>query len=207
MNPPALAPIDRDLLPEETRGSGPTLLLADRESTLAETRHMLECEGFSVVASAISIEEALDAALKLKPELCLLATDLPGGGIAGVRELRRAGVRTDIAVLTPFANDGEAVAAIHAGADGYLPRRIAAAPLAAALRAIIRGEVVVPRGQTAALIQELRTATLSRHYGAVNRAVFYVPRFIGHLRRRRRSNMGFAEAWTSTRFRMREYKL
>jgi len=40
----------------------------------------------------------------------------------------------------------------------------------------------------------------------LNRAVFYIPRFRRHLRRRLRSGMPLGAAWQSTRIRMREYR-
>jgi len=42
-------------------------------------------------------------------------------------------------------------------------------------------------------------------YGFVNRTVYYVPRFMRHLRRRVRSNMSLGQAWRSARQRMQEY--
>ncbi|HWK17864.1 MAG TPA: hypothetical protein VNR66_10470 [Solirubrobacteraceae bacterium] len=43
--------------------------------------------------------------------------------------------------------------------------------------------------------------------GAVNAAVFYLPRFVRHYRRRRRSGMMLDEAWYSTRERLRAYRV
>ncbi|HLJ03381.1 MAG TPA: hypothetical protein VKT31_08060 [Solirubrobacteraceae bacterium] len=39
----------------------------------------------------------------------------------------------------------------------------------------------------------------------MNRTVYYVPRFMRHLRRRVRSNMSLGQAWRSARQRMQEY--
>ena len=43
-------------------------------------------------------------------------------------------------------------------------------------------------------------------YSWFNRAFFYVPRFMRHLRRRLKSHMRLGEAWHSARVRMLDYR-
>ncbi len=44
------------------------------------------------------------------------------------------------------------------------------------------------------------------HHSWFNRTVFYVPRFMRHLRRRLKSHMRFGDAWHSARLRMLDYR-
>jgi hypothetical protein len=47
---------------------------------------------------------------------------------------------------------------------------------------------------------------ISPHSGPLRRGMLYVPRFVHHLRRRLRSDMGLRHAWRSTRLRMEDYR-
>jgi hypothetical protein len=42
--------------------------------------------------------------------------------------------------------------------------------------------------------------------GRMQRGVLYMPRFVHHLRRRLRSDMGLGHAWHSARVRMHDYR-
>jgi DNA-binding NarL/FixJ family response regulator len=189
-------------------GNPPTILVADRQPVLAQTRQALEREGFAVVASAESADAAIEAATQTAPQLCVLAMDMPGGGLRAAREIHRAGLETEIAVVSDRANAFEALACIRAGANGYLPRDQSREPPAAALRAMLRGEAAVPRAFEAALAAEVRrsVAVAAETHGPINRAVFYVPRFLRHFRHRRRSGMPWGEAWHGAKMRLREYR-
>ncbi len=192
---------------EVSPGDPPTVLIADRQSALAQTRSALEREGFAVVASAESADGAIDAAARTTPQLCVLAMEMPGGGLRATREIHRAGLDTEIAVMSDDANALEALACIRAGANGYLPREAGREPPARALRALLSGEAAFPRAYGAALVAELRRSTLpGRTYGPINRTALYAPRFLRHLRRRRQSGLPFGEAWHSAKMRMREYR-
>lgn len=188
-------------------GSMPTVLLGERKAQLAGTRAAIEREGFHVVAAASSAAEAAQAARDSAPQLCLLSAELPGGAAHAVRRITEAGVQTQIAVLSGEADSREALACLRAGANGYLPRSESGAPASAALQALLRGEAAVPRTMTGMLLVELRRGSVSvRRHGPVNRALFYVPRLLKHLRRRLHSGMSLGEAWPSARARMYEYR-
>ena len=181
------------------------MLLADREPFLGERRAMLERAGFDVVASASSAEEAVDAALAVEPQLCVLADDLPGRSLDAVREIHAA-LPTEIAVLTSEQQDRRtALTWIRAGAHGCLPNSIPAGSMAAALRGMAEGRPAVPRDLAPMMPESMRDPEPTPS-NPLDRSVHYAPRFAHHLRRRLRSGMNLRQAVRSTRERMREYR-
>jgi DNA-binding NarL/FixJ family response regulator len=182
---------------------GPTVMLADREPFLGERRAMLERAGFAVVASASSAEEAVDAAVAAAPQLCVVASDLPGSSLDAVREIHHA-VATEIAVLTNEQDRRSALTWIRAGANGCLPTSISPNRMAAALRGLADGRPAVPE-TLAPLMPETVAEPAPPASNPVQRTVLYVPRFTHHLRRRLRSDMSLGQAWRSARVRMRDY--
>jgi DNA-binding NarL/FixJ family response regulator len=89
------------------------------------TRRRLEAVVTSVpslrwVGSAGNASEAREA-LNLAPDVLLVDLDLPdGNGIDLIREARATATRTHAMVITVFADEQHVMAAIEAGAQGYL---------------------------------------------------------------------------------------
>jgi DNA-binding NarL/FixJ family response regulator len=134
----------------------PRVLLADADApTRVGLRMAVQSAGFDVVAEVEDAESALTAAVAQSPDLALVAARLPGGGIAAAGHIAnlRPGIR--LIVVTPQPTGDELVAAVLAGAAGYVsdirPER-----LPEALRAVLRGEVAIPRRFSGYLLDELR---------------------------------------------------
>ena len=72
----------------------------------------------------------------------------------------RPGVR--LVLLTERPSGGELLAAVLAGASGYLSRDVSPARLPAALKGILAGEVALPRRYSARLLDELRSRRTQR---------------------------------------------
>lgn len=66
-----------------------------------------------------------------------------GGGVDAVRELKRRGLRSGVLVLTTYDTDSDTIAAIEAGATGYLLKDSPSDELVAAVRATAAGETVL----------------------------------------------------------------
>src|SRR5437660_9090949 len=95
-----------------------TVVLADREeATRIELRHVLDQNGFTVVAEASDADEAVGAALQHRPKICLLDMNMPGGGLAAAERLFPRLPDTRIAILTVATGEIDLLDAIHAGAD------------------------------------------------------------------------------------------
>jgi DNA-binding NarL/FixJ family response regulator len=133
------------------------IVLAEGDApTRAGLRLSLERAGYDVVAQAGDHEAALRAVASEQPDVVLLATDLPGGGLPTTQRITELSPRTRIIVMTAEPGGDELVAAVLAGAAGYLPKGMALGRLAHAVRGVVDGEVALPRRYSARLLEEVR---------------------------------------------------
>jgi DNA-binding NarL/FixJ family response regulator len=144
--------------------SGPArVLIADGDApTRAGLRLELTRAGFTVVAEAVTRGAAVDAAIAERPDLALIAVDLPGGGIDAVRSIASELPATRVVVLSPRPGGEELVSAVLAGASGYLDASMGLARLPDALRGVLAGEVALPRSHSEHLLAELRFRSAGR---------------------------------------------
>ena len=142
-----------------------TVVLADdHPPTRAGVRLVLEGAGFIVVAEVADADAAVEATLRHRPSLCMLDLSMPGGGMSAVSRIHDQAPETKIVILTISLNDSDLFGALLAGASGYLLKDISADRLPPALRAVLEGEVTLPRSLEGRLIEEFRSHELgSRH--------------------------------------------
>lgn len=134
-----------------------TVLLADDQVPVrAGIKHAIEPHGMRVVAEASSAEEAVRAALAHKPNVCVLAVELPGNGIEATRRIKQSLPETKIVLMAGSARDEELFEALRAGADGYLLMSTPASGLPHAITGVMRGEAALPRAMTGRLVLEFR---------------------------------------------------
>jgi DNA-binding NarL/FixJ family response regulator len=101
-------------------------------------------DDFEVVGQAASGPEAVERTVALDPDVVVLDLRMPGGGgVDAVREMRRRGLRASVLVLTTYDTDSDTVAAIEAGATGYLLKDAPTATLVSAVRSTAAGETVL----------------------------------------------------------------
>jgi DNA-binding NarL/FixJ family response regulator len=81
--------------------------------------------------------------------------DLPGGGIDAAAEIVSSLPGTVVVMLGAAADEEQVLAAIRAGARGYLPRDMDPARLPAALRGAVDGEAALPRALMGKVLDEL----------------------------------------------------
>ncbi|MBS0124101.1 response regulator [Thetidibacter halocola] len=128
--------------------------------------HDLVRETIAAFLSAADIAEVrgvatLDAAVALAEEsgsfdLVLLDYDMPGmRGLEGLARMRVANNGRPVAILSGTATREVAEAALEAGAQGFIPKTLAARSLLTAARFMAAGEIYAPfdfmngRGETA----------------------------------------------------------
>lgn len=142
----------------ENREAGElTMLLADDDApTRMGVRLALEAADLRVVAEVATAQAAVTEALRLRPDVCLLAIHLPGGGIEATKRIRDALPRTKIVMLTGSERDEDLFGSLRAGADGYLMASTSVHRLPHAIRGVVNGEAALPRQMTARLIREYR---------------------------------------------------
>jgi DNA-binding NarL/FixJ family response regulator len=133
------------------------VLVADpHTATRLGVRLALEPQDFVVVAEATTRDEAVGAAERLVPDICLLDIDLDGGGIAAVREISERVPRSAVVVLTLSGRRGDLIGALRAGASGYLLKGMQTRDLARALRRVMAGDPAMAPTLVAHLVEEVR---------------------------------------------------
>lgn len=103
----------------------------------------------------------MEAALRERPDVCLLDIRMPGGGIRAAEAIAVALPECAIVMLTVSRSDVDLFDALRAGAVGYLLKDIDPERLPLALRGVLDGEAALPRHLVALLIDEFRAR--SRH--------------------------------------------
>lgn len=136
----------------------PRVLVADdHPPTRAGVRRVLEQDGFVVCAEVADASSAVAAALRERPDVCLLDVRMPGGGgVAAAAEIARRLPETRIVMLTVSRDDDDLFDALRAGAGGYLLKDIERAKLPAALRSVLDGEAQLPASLVARVLDEFR---------------------------------------------------
>jgi two-component system nitrate/nitrite response regulator NarL len=114
------------------------LLADDSETVLADLRGELGDE-FEIVGAVANGQEAVDAVLRLDPDVLVLDITMPIlNGIQASLCLRESHPRTKILFLSIHEQSEYISAAFSAGASGYVTKRRLAKDLAAAIREVIQ---------------------------------------------------------------------
>ena len=139
------------------------ILLAEGDApTRAGLRLAVADAGFDVVAEAAAHAAAVDAALTHRPDVALVAADLQDGGIETTRRIVGELPAIKVIVLSADPGGEELLAAVLAGAAGYLAKDMSLARLPDAIRGVVEGEVALPRRHAQHLLEELRGRDLLR---------------------------------------------
>jgi DNA-binding NarL/FixJ family response regulator len=151
-------------------GLAPRVLLASSDASLRTgLRVALTSAGFSITAEATTADTTLSTAVAERPDLMLISADLPGGAFGAVREACARVPAMRVVVLTRSPIGEELLAAVQAGAAGYLGEDVSQARLPAVLRGVLDGEVALPRRQTQHLLDAMRRRD-GRHAAIAARA-------------------------------------
>jgi DNA-binding NarL/FixJ family response regulator len=95
---------------------------------------------FKVVAEGASATEALEMVSAHRPNIILLELRIPGGGIEILKQMRVEFPETRCVVLTACDDPHIGIAALNAGAHGYILKGVSARELKAALWAVYKSE-------------------------------------------------------------------
>lgn len=124
-------------------GMGIRVLLADDHMVVrAGLKSLLSAEpDIRVIAEVSNGPDAVSYALRLEPDVVIMDLTMPGqDGITATQEIVRQAPNVRVLVLTVHPEDESLVAAMNAGASGYLLKTDADREFAAAIRAVSRGE-------------------------------------------------------------------
>ncbi len=132
------------------------LVLADDHPVFAAgLRTVLDAEeDMQVTAVASTGRQALQAVIDDSPDIAILDLSMPDGdGLWVAAQVRKAGLRTRIMILTMSDEDENVLAALRAGAHGYAVKGAGPDEIVAAVRAVAHGEAVFGAGIAAKMLQ------------------------------------------------------
>src|SRR6476619_3563538 len=119
---------------------------------------MLETQpDFMIVGTAASGDEALAMTARADPDVLLLDLEMPRlDGVGVLRALAAAGARVRVIVFTVFDTDERIIAAVEAGAAGYLLKGAPRADVFSAVRIVAAGGSLLAPLATSAVLRRVR---------------------------------------------------
>ena len=133
-------------------------LVEDQQIVRRGIRTLLDLvDDIEVVGEAADGAAAIQLITETSPDVVLLDLRMPGrDGIAVLTELRAAGELPPTIILTTFDDEGAVLAAIRAGARGFLLKDVSLERLAESVRMVARGESVIQPALTERLLEAAR---------------------------------------------------
>lgn len=133
------------------------MIVDDHEIVRAGLRMVIELEPeIAVVGEAGSGEEFLRRVESMRPDVVLLDVLMEGmGGIEACRLAKAENPRLNVLMLTSHGDEQAVVAAVLAGASGYLLKNVGRADLLRAIRTVAAGGALLDPGVTRAVTGKL----------------------------------------------------
>jgi DNA-binding NarL/FixJ family response regulator len=130
------------------------LIADDHAPTRTDVRRALENDlRFEVCGEAADAAEAVQIAVRERPDICLVDVRMPGSGLAAAWEIGARLPGTKIVVLTVSADDADLFAALRVGAVGYLLKTMDFRTLPHALEGVCSGEAAMQPSLVARVLE------------------------------------------------------
>ncbi len=144
----------------------PSVLIVDDAELFREAlKAAFIQEGFEVVGQAADAMTGLDLAGRLEPDLIMLDLLMPGmSGLEVVGKLIKASPKSRVVLLTASESSEDLLAAVKAGASGYLTKDTPLPRLVAAMNDVLDGGAAVSPAMGGKLFAALRE--ILRHNGS-----------------------------------------
>ncbi|MHB0877456.1 MAG: response regulator transcription factor [Anaerolineae bacterium] len=138
-----------------------TVVLADDHVVVRRGMRQLleESGGIEIVAEASDGAEAMALVREHRPDAVILDIRMPKAtGIEVTRWVREQRLPVGVLILTAYDDDPYVVAALQAGANGYVLKTADAAQIAAAVRSVVQGQSSLDPGIARRLIAQVAGA-------------------------------------------------
>src|SRR5207237_2330160 len=138
------------------------ILIADDHPIVREgLTAVLETQpDFAIVGAAASGTQAVERVAALRPDVILLDLALPElDGVAALRAIRAADPAARVIIFTAFDTDERILAAVQAGAQGYLLKGVPREDLFQAIRVVHDGGSLLQPVVAARLLRQVSGAT------------------------------------------------
>lgn len=133
------------------------IVVDDHPLTREALASLLEQHDFEIVGQASDGEEAIELARTDQPDLVLLDLTMPGmDGLTALPLIKEAAPLTEVVVLTASGTEANLLAAIRAGAAGYLLKSEAPERIADFLHGVAQGEAALSGAIARSLLQRVR---------------------------------------------------
>ncbi len=148
---------------------------------------MLSRAGLDVVAEVADASRAAKAAELYGAGLVLVDAEIPGGCVLAVRRISERAPDAAVLLVAPKLDHEKLLAAVRAGACGFIAEAHGAGSLIRAIEVALAGESVIPRAGVGTLIDELRGG--GREQSSVDGLQLQLTRREGDVMKRRRKGM------------------
>lgn len=133
------------------------LIVDDHPLTRDALATLLAGNDFDVVGQASDGQDAIELAGRLRPQLVLLDLSMPGvDGLSALPGIRDVVPDAEVIVLTASGTEDNLLAAIRAGAAGYLLKSEPPDRIVDFLRGVARGEAALSGEVARSLLEQVR---------------------------------------------------
>src|ERR1700681_882364 len=135
------------------------LLVDDHEIVRIGLRSLFaQTDGIEVVGEAATAPDAVNEAIRTKPNVVLMDVRLrDGSGVDACREILAKCPTTKVLFLTSFDDEEAMLTAVFAGAHGYLLKEIGSESLLRAIKCADAGESILDPAATRAMIDRMQS--------------------------------------------------
>jgi DNA-binding NarL/FixJ family response regulator len=145
------------VVPALPESASRTIVLAGgRALVRAARRSVLTRFGWHVVAEAADAADAARASAHHGAGVVLVDADVPEGSFLAVRRIVEYAPTVSVLVVAAEHDPETLLAAVRAGATGFVAETVGPRGLARAAEVALRGEAVIPRAAVITLIEQLR---------------------------------------------------
>lgn len=136
------------------RPAARTVVLAGGQALVrAARRSVLARSGMEVIADTADLPRAAELE---RAGVVLVDSEIPGGCVRAIRRMLEQAPNAVVIVVAPELDHESLLAAIRAGASGFIPETLGVRGLVRAVEVALSGEPVIPRAGVTTLIEQLR---------------------------------------------------